>query len=113
MPTPAPISKLKTAEKDTLLLDLNYLNLGEIKTFCRKRKIPFEIWIEQADGERPAALWPVPETRSDECAIKKAYSRPIQERSNRADPREEFLEPRDCPDLRAICQGMDGCRRRS
>ena len=32
--------------------DLNYLNLAEIKAYCRQRGIPYSIWIETADGRR-------------------------------------------------------------
>jgi hypothetical protein len=46
------ISKLSPAMQRELLADLNYLNLGEIKTFCRQHGIPYAIWIETADGRR-------------------------------------------------------------
>jgi hypothetical protein len=46
------ISKLSPAMKRELLADLNYLNLGEIKTFCRQHGIPYVIWIETTDGRR-------------------------------------------------------------
>jgi hypothetical protein len=36
----------------TPLPDLNYLNLGEIKAFCRTHGIPYSIWIETSDGGR-------------------------------------------------------------
>jgi hypothetical protein len=46
------ISSLSPVMRWELLADLNYLNLGEIKTFCRRRGIPYSIWIETADGRR-------------------------------------------------------------
>ena len=46
------ISRLSAAEQRELLGDLNYLNLGEIKTFCRQHGIPFAIWIETEGGGR-------------------------------------------------------------
>jgi hypothetical protein len=35
-----------------LLNDLNYLNTGEIKSFCRQHSIPYTIVIETEDGKR-------------------------------------------------------------
>jgi hypothetical protein len=46
------ISKLSRTEQRELLADLNYLNLGEIKTFCKKHDIPYAIWIETHDRGR-------------------------------------------------------------
>jgi hypothetical protein len=46
------ISKLSPATQRELLADLNYLNLGEIKSFCRQRGIPYSIWIEREGGRR-------------------------------------------------------------
>ncbi len=46
------ISKLSQAEQRALLADLNYLNMGEIKTFCKKHDIPYAIWIETNDQGR-------------------------------------------------------------
>lgn len=46
----APIDRLTKEERDTLSQDLNYLNLGEIKTFCKERGIPFRIVLEESDG---------------------------------------------------------------
>src|SRR5580658_7801945 len=46
------ISKLSPVAQRELLADLNYLNLGEIKAFCRRRGIPYAIWIETAEGQR-------------------------------------------------------------
>ena len=49
---PAPISKLTAHQKKSLLDDLNYLNLSEIKAFCKKKAIPYRIWIEVQDRGR-------------------------------------------------------------
>jgi hypothetical protein len=38
--------------RGTPLPDLNYLNLGEIKAFCRAQGIPYSIWIEKPGAER-------------------------------------------------------------
>src|SRR3984885_7040242 len=46
------ISSLSKTEQQQLLDDLNYLNMGEIKTFCKKHSIPYSIWIETADRGR-------------------------------------------------------------
>jgi hypothetical protein len=46
------LSALSKAEQRDLLNDLNYLNMAEIKAFCKKHSIPFSIWIETADGRR-------------------------------------------------------------
>jgi hypothetical protein len=46
------ISKLSPTQRRELLADLNYLNLVEIKTFCRQRGIPYTIWIETSAGDR-------------------------------------------------------------
>jgi hypothetical protein len=46
------ISKLSSVQKRELLADLNYLNLAEIKTFCRQCGIPYAISIETAEGRR-------------------------------------------------------------
>jgi hypothetical protein len=46
------ISKLSPAAQRALSADLNYLNLAEIKAYCRERGIPYSIWIETADGRR-------------------------------------------------------------
>jgi hypothetical protein len=42
--------RLSQRERDELLLDLNYLNGGEIKAFCKRHNIPFRIAIENTDG---------------------------------------------------------------
>lgn len=49
---PSLISSLgKTAQRQ-LLEDLNYLNQGEIKAFCRIHSIPHAIWIETEAGRQ-------------------------------------------------------------
>jgi hypothetical protein len=47
-----PIAKLSNKEQQELLDDLNYLNTGEIKRFCRQHSIPYTIAIETQDGGR-------------------------------------------------------------
>lgn len=49
---PSLISNLNTSEQRALLEDLNYLNMGEIKTLCRRHSIPYAIWIETGSGRR-------------------------------------------------------------
>ncbi len=46
------ISKLPKGEQQELLDDLNYLNVSEIKSFCKRHSIPYRIAIETADGGR-------------------------------------------------------------
>jgi hypothetical protein len=48
----SPISKLPKAGRQELLDDLNYLNLAEIKSFCRQHSIPYTIAIETEGGRR-------------------------------------------------------------
>jgi hypothetical protein len=48
----SPISKLSKSERRELLDDLNYLNLAEIKQFCRRHSIPFKVAVETKDGAR-------------------------------------------------------------
>jgi hypothetical protein len=48
----SPISKLPKSEQRELLNDLNYLNLAEIKQFCKRHSIPFRITIETKNGAR-------------------------------------------------------------
>ena len=48
----SPISKLSKSERRELLDDLNYPNLAEIKQFCRRHSIPFQIAVETKDGAR-------------------------------------------------------------
>lgn len=46
------ISKLSRPEQQQLLRDLNYLNMAEIKSFCKRHSIPFTIAFETKDGTR-------------------------------------------------------------
>jgi len=39
-------------EQQQLLDDLNYLNISEIKSFCKRHSIPFRIAVETKDGRR-------------------------------------------------------------
>jgi hypothetical protein len=50
--TSPPFSKLPEDEQQQFLNDLNYLNLGEIKSFCKRLAIPYKITIETGDGVR-------------------------------------------------------------
>ena len=52
MPAVTPISKLPKDQWQDLLYDLNYLNTGEIKSFCKQHSIPYTIAIETNDGRR-------------------------------------------------------------
>jgi hypothetical protein len=52
---PSPISSLDRSEQTKLLSDLNYLNMSEIKSFCKRHLIPYSIWIETTDGLRRKA----------------------------------------------------------
>jgi hypothetical protein len=49
---PALIRELSANERHELLEDLNYLNMGEIKTFCKRHDIPYAIYIDSGDGRR-------------------------------------------------------------
>jgi hypothetical protein len=40
------------AAREQLLDDLNYLNISEIKAFCKRHSIPFRIAVETKDGRR-------------------------------------------------------------
>jgi len=44
------ICNLSKKEQRELLHDLNYLNTGEIKAFCKRHAIPFTIAVETKDG---------------------------------------------------------------
>jgi hypothetical protein len=44
------IAQLSKGEQRELLDDLNYLNLSEIKSFCRRHSIPYRIAIEAENG---------------------------------------------------------------
>ncbi len=46
------ISKLPKGEGQALLDDLNYLNISEIRSFCKRHSIPYRIAIETNDGRR-------------------------------------------------------------
>jgi hypothetical protein len=46
---PSLISFLPRSEQLTLLDDLNYLNMDEIREFCDEHKVPYTIWVERAD----------------------------------------------------------------
>lgn len=46
------ISNLPKDEQRQLLDDLNYLNLAEIKAFCKRHSIPYRIAIETEEGRR-------------------------------------------------------------
>lgn len=48
----APINKLTKGDQAALLEDLNYLNLGEIKAFCKARGIPYRIVVEGPSGKK-------------------------------------------------------------
>ena len=49
MPIP-PLSKLPEDQRQSLLDDLNYLNEGEIRMFCRRHSIPHRIAIQTQEG---------------------------------------------------------------
>jgi len=51
----SPLHHLSDAKQRSLLDDLNYLNMGEIKAFCKQHAIPFTIWIETRDGRRTSS----------------------------------------------------------
>lgn len=36
--------------RQTLLQDLNYINLGELKSFCKRYAIPYRIAFQKPDG---------------------------------------------------------------
>ncbi len=46
------ISHLSERERDRLAEDLNYMNLAEMKGFCRSHGIPFIIHFESSSGQR-------------------------------------------------------------
>jgi hypothetical protein len=46
------ISKLSKDKQQELLDNLNYLNLSEIKSFCKRNSIPFRIAVETEDGRK-------------------------------------------------------------
>lgn len=46
------ISKLPRGKQQELLDDLNYLNISEIKSFCKRHSIPYRIAVGTKDGRR-------------------------------------------------------------
>jgi hypothetical protein len=44
------LAKLPREKQEQLLDDLNYLNMAEIKSFCKRSSIPYRITIETEDG---------------------------------------------------------------
>jgi hypothetical protein len=50
--TRGALDGLPKSERQQLLDDLNYLNLAEIKSFCKRHSIPFRIAIETEEGQR-------------------------------------------------------------
>ena len=44
------ISRLSRSDQQQLLADLNYLNINEIKHFCKKHAIPYSISVELKTG---------------------------------------------------------------
>ena len=48
----SPVAHLGKRAARELLDDLNYLNLGEIRAFCREHGIPTAIYIETESGQR-------------------------------------------------------------
>src|SRR5207245_10518548 len=45
----SPISSLPADQQQELLDELNYLNIAEIKSFCKRHSIPYTIAIETKD----------------------------------------------------------------
>lgn len=50
------LANLTEAEQNELLDDLNYLNMAEIKSFCRAHSIPFAIRVEGAQGKKKTEM---------------------------------------------------------
>ncbi len=46
------LDHLTPRQQEQLLEDLNYLNLGEIRTFCKRHSIPYSIYVETESGDR-------------------------------------------------------------
>ena len=46
------LTGLTEAEQRELMDDLNYLNMAEVKPYCRSHWIPFAIRVEGAQGKR-------------------------------------------------------------
>ena len=51
-----PLNDLSPAEQKELLDDLNYLNMAEIRSFCRRHSIPFGIHVEGAPRSKTHEL---------------------------------------------------------
>ena len=49
---PTLISHLNKTKRRELYNDLNYLNLREIRDFCKQHSIPYTIWVETDSGEK-------------------------------------------------------------
>lgn len=49
------ISRLNKQEQDKLLADLNYLNLAELKRYCKAHSIPYSIYVETKSGPKKTA----------------------------------------------------------
>jgi hypothetical protein len=49
---PSLISHLTRTQQRELLHDLNYLNIAEIKSFCKKHSLPYAIACQTKDGRR-------------------------------------------------------------
>src|SRR5438128_9417179 len=45
----SPISSLPADQQQELLDELNYLNIAEIKSFCKRHSMPYTIAIETKD----------------------------------------------------------------
>jgi hypothetical protein len=50
------LNDLSPVEQKELLDDLNYLNVAEIRSFCRRHSIPFTIHVEGAQGSKTHEL---------------------------------------------------------
>jgi hypothetical protein len=48
----SPISMLQEKRQQELLTDLNYLNIAELKSFCKRHSIPYTIAIESNNGRK-------------------------------------------------------------
>lgn len=49
---PSLLSHLGAVERKQLLEDLNYMNLGELRGFCKAHGVPYAIYFETPDGQR-------------------------------------------------------------
>ena len=50
------LTSFTEAEQKDFLDDLNYLNMAEIKSFCRAHSIPFAIHVESTHGKRRSEM---------------------------------------------------------